>query len=409
MGSFALYLLFILVTGFVAIAAFSCLYHVGLAIVAPFCRHTHTRGDCPQSHSFAIVIPAHDEETTIAVALESCAALDYPKDKVSVYVVADNCSDGTAEVAVDYGAICLVRHDDERRGKGFALEWALPQVLAAGNDAIIVLDADCQIDFHALTTFDRYLCDGARALQANYVVGNPDASVTTYLLAIANALENDCFYAPKSLLGLAVMLRGTGMVFHRDILLQFPWHVRSVVEDSEYSLQLLENGIRIWFVPEVRIVSDFPARHDQLAVQRGRWIGGGLQIVTKHAPRLILEGLRSKRLVLLDAAVTMIVASRPLIIAQLLCSLLLSLLCWWILPGQWAVALAATCMAALACYTLYAVVGIAMLGIRLRRLGFLVWLPVAIAHYLIVAIKSLLTRKDVGWERTPRIEQSRRT
>ena len=126
-------------------------------------------------------------------------------------------------MAGSHGATCLVRHDEEKRGKGYALEWALPQVLSAGHNAIVVLDADCQIDSHALLAFDEYLCSGARVLQASDVVGNPDESPTSYVLALANALENDCFYTPKSALGLAVLLRGTGMAFHREVLLRFPW------------------------------------------------------------------------------------------------------------------------------------------------------------------------------------------
>jgi len=396
--------LLVLCTASVVAAALGCLYHLGLMAVALVCRRQDRPCSGPPTHSFAIVIPAHDEEITIKCALDSCATFDYPKEKYTVYVIADNCSDRTAEVAREDGAVCLVRQDAEKLGKGFALEWALPKVLAAGHDAILILDADCQIDSHALLVFDEQLSHGARGLQASDVVGNSDESPTSYVLALANALENQCFYAPKSMLGLAVLLRGTGMVFHREVLHRFPWHAQSIAEDSEYSFELLKQGIGIRFVPEVRVASDFPVGHEQLTVQRARWIGGGMRVVATWGPRLAWEGLASGRVVLLDAVLTMLVASRPFVITQLLLTLLLCFINWSILPTPWAVFLLICCAAIVAGYTVYVGVGFALLGVRAKQLKLVLQAPFAVAAYLFIAIKSLFGANVGNWNRTPRIE-----
>ncbi|HJT78403.1 MAG TPA: glycosyltransferase family 2 protein, partial [Gemmataceae bacterium] len=191
----------LLCLAFLVPAAAVCLYYVLLALCGLVLRDSEDGVPAEAVHSFAVIVPAHDEETTLRASLESCAALDYPADKFRVFVVADNCTDRTAAVARAAGVTCLERHDATRRGKGFALEWAFAQVLPQGYDAVVVLDADCRLDRHALRAFDRRLSAGDRALQASYVASNPDASVTSYAVAVGNALENELFYAPKSRLG----------------------------------------------------------------------------------------------------------------------------------------------------------------------------------------------------------------
>jgi len=389
----------------IAVAVFVCLYHLGLMSVALFFRKRTTRAVGVPSHSFAIVIPAYNEETILADTLASCAELDYPSDKRTVYVIADNCSDQTAEVSKNHGVACLIRHDERNRGKGFALEWALPQVLAAGHDAIVILDADCQIGPRSLRVFDGRLKAGDSVLQGSDVVANPDAGATSYLLAIANTLENECFYSPKSVLGLAVMLRGTGMAFHRDVLVRFPWHAKSIVEDAEYSCQLLQGGYRIRFVPEARVLSDFPISREQLVVQRTRWIGGGLRAAAACGPRLAWEAVRRGSLMLLDAALTLFISSRPLVIAQLLLSLLLAVLCWCVSPTAWSAALLGSSLAVIAGYILYVAVGVLLLGVSRKRIGFLIRAPLGVAGYVGVALKAMLLHGVGGWQRTPRADE----
>jgi cellulose synthase/poly-beta-1,6-N-acetylglucosamine synthase-like glycosyltransferase len=353
------------------------------------------------SHSFAIVIPAHNEETTLPRALESCAALDYPKEKIAVYVIADNCTDRTAEVAWQHGAACLVRQDEQKRGKGFALEWALPQLLADGREAVVVLDADCTMDSHALLAFDRHLAGGARVLQASYVVGNPDASPISYILALANVLENDCYFAPKSVLGLAVMLRGTGMVLHRDVLLQFPWRAQSVTEDSEYSYQLLKKGIRVRFLNAVRVASDFPVTRDQLTTQRNRWIAG-IRTGVPQGIKLFWHGILTRRLALIDAGFNTLMAGRFLVILQWVATVALAIVCMWAAPAGWGVAFLCTTLAVALGYVAYIAGGVVLLGLNMKRIWLLMHIPVVTTRYLQMAVLAIIRSGAAKWNRTPR-------
>src|SRR6476469_4888852 len=98
--------LFVVLGGLLALAA---LYLLLPAVVAVF----HREGR-PSSHGDAevvVLIPAHDEEETIARCVETFAQQTYPRKRFQVVVVADNCSDDTAAVAARAGAEVLVRDD----------------------------------------------------------------------------------------------------------------------------------------------------------------------------------------------------------------------------------------------------------------------------------------------------------
>ena len=133
-------------------------------------------------------MPAHNEESQIAVTVQSLRAVDYPPTLSRVLVVADNCSDRTAEVAAVAGATVLVRTDAARRGKGYALDHAFSRSLADGfADVVVVVDADTVVSRNLLTAFAARFEAGALAVQADYAVRNPRSSWRTRLMTVAFA------------------------------------------------------------------------------------------------------------------------------------------------------------------------------------------------------------------------------
>ena len=360
------------------------------------------KNDKDPFHTFAIVIPAHNEEQVISDLLVSCAKLDYPKEKYRVYVVADNCSDLTAKIAAREGAVCLERHDDKHRGKGFALAWAFERILPKGYDALLVLDADCSIGSHALLVFDRYLQEGNQVLQANDTVSNPDESTTSYALAVGNLIENDLFYAPKSHLGLAVFLRGTGMVFHRKVLQTYPWKAHSIVEDIEYTLSLFRRGIRVKFTNEVNVTSESPVHQDQLSIQRTRWASGNLRLSKKFPLKLMWEGLAKRQPLLLDAAWTLLVLSRPLVLLELFVAVMFAVLCFRLVPGSFSNGLLAIGFSLVFFQCLYAGVGIVLLGLSTRRTALLLSAPAVLFRLIGINLLATFGIGKNNWMRTPR-------
>lgn len=255
----------------------------------------------------AVVIPAHDEEHTLAAAVRSVWASDYPADKRRVLVVADNCIDGTVAVARRLGADVLERHDRLNRGKGYALASGLPAVLAGGAEAVLVLDADCVLAPDALRHLTTALTR-AEAVQAAVVPNSPDARPAGLVASVGSELENEVA-AGRSALGLAVALRGTGMMFGRGLLERLPWAGFGPTEDAEYTARLRAGGVRVRFVPAAVVRTEVPPTATALCTQRRRWRGALTSGGTGAVDRL----LASKPLVLahLFLTVTACVALSP--------------------------------------------------------------------------------------------------
>jgi cellulose synthase/poly-beta-1,6-N-acetylglucosamine synthase-like glycosyltransferase len=263
------------------------------------------RGAAPSPRTtFAVVIPAHDEEEVLGSTLSAVAACDYPPDRVSVLVVADNCADRTAAVATAHGAACVERFDAALRGKGYALAFAIPHALAARPDAVLILDADCRLEPGALRALAAELAAGADAVQAAVTMGDPTAGPAGVVMAVGSEIENGV-QAGLSRCGGTVRLRGTGMAFRREVLDRHPWQTFGLAEDAEYGAVLRRAGIRVRFVPDAVVRNTPPAGVADLCQQRERWRAALFVAGAGLFDRLTT----SKPLILAHLAVTVLVVA----------------------------------------------------------------------------------------------------
>lgn len=267
---------------------------------------------------FDVVVPAHDEETTIAETVRSLLGLDYPRTLYRVLVVADNCDDRTAENAEEAGAHVLVRRDGEHRGKGHALAYAFDHVLADGfADAVVVVDADTVADPRLLTAFAARFANGAQAVQARYGVRNAGSSWRTSLMALALGL----FHVQRSLarerLRVSCGLRGNGMGFTCALLREAPHRACSIVEDMEYGLALGLAGHRVQYADDARVFGEMPSPGAAARAQRRRWEGGRFALARRRLPSLLALAVRRNDSMLLDLAMDLIVP--PLAYLALAC------------------------------------------------------------------------------------------
>ncbi len=388
---------------FLAPSLFFFLYYFILALLSVVCRGKPAAPRrANENPRFAILVPAHNEEMSITPTLQSCRAIDYPLDKYDVFVIADNCTDDTAGIVRAHGFQCLERHDERLIGKGHALRWGFDQLLHVSYDAFVVLDADCQIDPHCLNVFANEIMSGQSVLQANSVVSNPDSSAISYAVAVGNAMENHLYYRPKSLLGLVVLLRGTGMVFRRDVLELHPWSAFSIAEDTDYSISLYTNGVTIKFLPGVTLRSPFPVRMEQLAAQRRRWAGGNMQLGKSRALKFLWEGISKGKVLYLDMGLTLMSQSKPLQLAFVGLLYLVSALGFLLTHERFFVALIGLSNALVLGYALYLLWGILSLGLSRRRFALLIQTPLVLAALVMLALRSIFVSRDVRWESTPR-------
>ena len=182
---------------------------------------------------FAVLIPAHDEERLIAQTVRSLRESDYPSERCTVYVIADNCTDRTAEIAAAVGAQVLIRVDTHRRGKPYALAWAIEQIELNTYDAFVVVDGDTVVDRRFLAVMDVHMRRGAHALQGYYGVLNPEENWVTRLGAIPAAVKFRLHFPGKITVGLSCPLAGNGMCFSREVIARFGWNAFSLTENWE--------------------------------------------------------------------------------------------------------------------------------------------------------------------------------
>jgi hypothetical protein len=265
--------------------------------------------------TFAVLVPAHDEEATIAATIASLRRLAYPPDRWSLAVIADNCRDATATIAREAGATVLERHDPSHRGKGHALNWALDRLGERDErpDAIAIVDADCEPSPNLLESFDARLRDGAIVAQARYTVANAGASTQASLRFAAFALMNTVRPLGKDRLGLSSGLLGTGMAFERSLLERHRFAPDSLVEDTDLHLRLVAAGERVVFAPEASVRSPMPTGARASRAQQSRWEGGRIDLVRNWTKPLLTGGLRRRDPVRLHAWLELLVPPQSLL------------------------------------------------------------------------------------------------
>ncbi len=355
----------------------------------------------PTRVRFVVLVPAHDEQHGITATLDSLDRSDYPRDARRMIVIADNCTDRTAERARAAGVEVWERSDAGKRGKGFALAWALARLQSQDEafDAVVVIDADCQVSANIFSAIDQRLRDGARAVQVDYVVANAEASRASALRFCGFALMNTVRFMGKQQLGLSCGLVGTGMAFTRELLAREPWTATGIVEDAEYHLRLVRAGERSQFVPDAWVSSDVPTSLKRSTDQQARWEQGKLDLARQWSPQLVFAGIRQRDIVRLHAGLEWLVPPQSLIAAGSLGSALSGLL----LGSRRLVLLS---LATLAGQLAFVLMGLRTVGAPRQVYRALVLAPALITRKLALYVQLLMGRGPTSWVRTEREAQT---
>jgi len=241
---------------------------------------------------FAILVPAHDEESVIGRTVTRLLELDYPPEAFAIHVVADNCADATAAVAQRQGACVHERNEPSRRGKGAALNWLVDQVTAEDPhvDAYVVVDADSELSSDFLCVMARHLRAGRRVVQALNLVDVRDDRPLVRMRELA--FELGCHLRPLAyeLLGGSSGLFGNGMCISASICREFRWSESSVVEDAELFFRLVRAGHRVALASGARVRSVMPTTFRDARSQALRWERGRFDYML-DAARLVWTGV----------------------------------------------------------------------------------------------------------------------
>lgn len=283
-------------------------------------NHDAASHDAPRTR-FVVVIPAHDESGSIGRTLISINECSYPRDLVDVHVVADNCTDDTALVAARCGAHAHVRDDLSSRGKGPALNWLLGELGQSGTDfdAAVFIDADTVVDPGFLTEMDRQFRAGEVVVQGSYEVNDAFTSAATAMRWCALACRHHLRPLGRTTIGGSCGLFGNGMAMTSELALRREWSGH-LVEDMEFQLELLLDGISVAYAPRARVFAEMPNTLAGSVTQHQRWERGRVQLVFSHGPRLVrrlFAPQRSRRIAFIDALADLSVPPLSMLAASL--------------------------------------------------------------------------------------------
>ena len=276
-----------------------------------------------KQNRFMAIIPAHNEAAVVANLVESLKNQDYPKDKYDIYVIADNCTDNTAQIAKNAGAIVYERFDKEKKTKGFALQWFLAQKIKedAPYDAFCIFDADNVADKNFLKAMNKKLCQGENVVQGYRDIKNPTDNWITAGYAIFYWMMNRFYHLARYNLGLSPLLNGTGFMVRFDIIKPTGWDTKTLTEDIEFSLKNIIEGRKLGWATDAIVYDEQPTSFRQSWSQRERWTVGHIQCMKEYTGLLALAVKEKKTLMNFDGLLY-ILGSIPMFIITILLLLL---------------------------------------------------------------------------------------
>lgn len=264
----------------------------------------------------AILIPAHNEEVGIIATIKSILPQLSSGDRL--LVVADNCTDNTAMIAIENGAEAIERQDSNNRGKGFALDFGIKFLAKNPPDVVIIIDADCIVTENAITKLAAYSVHHNKPVQGLYLMlSPPGASLKTKIAEFAWVVKNLVRPRGYAKMGLSCPLMGSGMAFPWADIAQAKLANGNIVEDLKLGIDLSKSGQAPLFFEDALVTSYFPNTTEGQAVQRTRWEHGHLGMIFSHAPQLIMQGILQRNLNLLAMALDLCVPPLALLVVVL--------------------------------------------------------------------------------------------
>jgi len=355
------------------------------------------------SRRFAIAIPAHDEEVVIGETAATVRRQNYPPELYDIHVVADHCTDSTADLARLAGATCHERQDSPAQSKGAALNWLLDRIWATGKpyDAVVFLDADSRPDADFLGYMNDQLNAGELAIQGQCVISNPLDGWFPALHAALEMIDGRLQQTGRSNLGFSARLSGYGFCAHESVVKSIPWP-GGLTEDHEFRLSILEKGVRICYEPRAIVRAEAPASWAMARHQHARWRAGVYESGRRHLGSLLRQAFHSRNPAMLDAALHVALPSYSTLTMLSVTALLLQLAAnriWGSLVPTILLLLWGLVIGLLA---LFPLLGLALSRAPWRAYGVIMTGPIFIVWRTWLALVARFRRNSIAWVRTPR-------
>ena len=348
---------------------------------------------------FDVIVPAHNEHLLIQRTVKNLLDMDWPKESFRVIVVADNCTDDTAELAREAGAHVIERRHQRLRGKGYALDHAFRfSQSCQWADAVVVIDADSEASPNLLSACAVRIGDGAHAIQVHYGVREPRTSWRTRLMCIALSAFHRVRSRARERINVSCGIRGNGWCVTHALLKQVPYRAFSLAEDIEYGIQLGLSGYRVHYADEAYVNADMVSDAQIARTQRRRWEFGRFALIRRETVSLLQAAFRQHSAVCLDLACDLLVLPLSYLALNVIVLFAGAAILHYMNAGEpaWLMRLAWVCGLSLVLYVLR---GWQLSGMRLQGLIDLARAPFFVAWKVLTIVRS---REPLEWVRTKR-------
>lgn len=309
---------------------FFCFYKTIFIIIGFFLK-SKKYPDTEQALNYAFVIAAKNEEKVIGKLIESIRNQDYDQSKITIFVVADNCSDSTSQICKDLGCVVYERINEKLKRKGYALEYLFERIeedyKIDSFDGYVVFDADNILEEDFMTQMNK-----AFVVNKNVVTGYRNSKnfgtnfiTASYSIHFFNSMMT--MHRPRGIFNLGTHLSGTGYVIASH-LLKDGWKWHSLTEDTELTAELTIKNIKIGYCEEAVFYDEHPTNFLVSCRQRIRWTKGRLVVFARYWFKLLKSIFTNKSFTSYDIfwyIFPYTVASTILTIAYPLCSTMISL------------------------------------------------------------------------------------
>lgn len=240
---------------------------------------TYPKSD--KKYRIAGLIFARNEEKVLLNAINSMKAQDFNNGKNDIIVVANNCTDKTAEIAKNAGCIVYIRDNLDEQRKGYAMRYFFKKAKEDGlldkYDGFVVLDADSIISRTYYSKINDCYATGKYEVITTY----PD--ITNFDENFVSAAFGFNFYRmtmschrPKAVLGVGDTGCGTGWFISTNIIKKEGWDYVTLTEDAEFAVANIAKGYKFGFCEEAITYIEFPANFRISCRQRIRCAKGVL-------------------------------------------------------------------------------------------------------------------------------------
>ncbi|MBQ4647663.1 MAG: glycosyltransferase [Clostridia bacterium] len=263
----------IIITVFGAIYAYrSIIMVVGFFVTKKFPQ-------TEEKHKYAVVIAARNEEAVIGKLIDSIKKQDYPKELLDIFVVADNCTDKTAEIARSLGAHCYERFDNEHRTKGYALQFLFKNIEKdygiESFEGYFLFDADNLLSTDYVSRMNDAFHTGEKAITSYRNTKNIDDCAISASYALHWLRTSRFESRGRSVLGISTRLQGTGFLFSSS-LVKDGWNYTTLTEDREFTSDIIAEGITVTYQHQAVFYDEQPTDMRIAFRQRIRWSKGHL-------------------------------------------------------------------------------------------------------------------------------------